>query len=137
VIEILKALERLRSKDIHPSIARIKILEYLMNTTSHPTVEMIHSDLLPEMPTLSKTTVYKTVDLLVESGLARLVQAEEHEAHYDADVSDHGHFVCSRCGRIYDLGINFECLELKGLEGFVVSEKNIIFKGFCPRCLSR
>ncbi len=130
------ALELLRSNNIHPSIARIKILSYLLAGTSHPTVDMIYTALLPEIPTLSKTTVYKTMDLLVEAKLARLVQADEVEAHYDADTSDHGHFKCSRCGKIYDFTVKLDCLETGGLEGFAVEEKNVIFKGVCYRCLT-
>ncbi|NLA27696.1 MAG: transcriptional repressor, partial [Firmicutes bacterium] len=70
---IQSALKCLRAKNIHPSVARIKVLSYLIKTDSHPTVDMIYTSLLPEMPTLSKTTVYKTMDLLIEAKLARLV----------------------------------------------------------------
>ncbi len=130
------ALELLRSNNIHPSIARIKILGYLLCSHSHPTVDMIYTALLPEIPTLSKTTVYKTMDLLVEANLARLVQADETEAHYDANTGDHGHFKCTRCGRIYDFTVKIDRLEIGGLEGFAVNEKNVIFKGICSRCLT-
>lgn len=106
-----------------------------MNSSSHPTVDMIYTSLLPEIPTLSKTTVYKTMDLLVEAGLARLVHADDKEAHYDANISDHGHFKCIRCGRVYDFTVNLDRLETGGLEGFAVDEKNVVFKGVCPRCL--
>lgn len=97
---------------------------------------MIYTSLLPEMPTLSKTTVYKTMDLLIEAKLARLVHTDEKEAHYDADVSDHGHFKCTRCNRIYDFTINFDHIKTGGLAGFCVNEKNVVYKGICPRCLT-
>lgn len=132
--KIKKAIEILRSKNIRPSMARIKILEYLTGTTDHPTVEMIYSRLLPEIPTLSKTTVYKTLELLVEANLARLLHMDENEARFDANVSDHGHFRCSRCGKVYDFEADLDSLETKGLGGFAVAEKNLIFKGSCPRC---
>ena len=134
--EIDCAISALRSKNIRPSIARIKILEYLSHTTAHPTVEVIYHSLLPEIPTLSKATVYKTMSLLVEAGLARLLYGEDCEAHYDANISDHGHFQCTRCGRIYDFTVDLDNLEAEGLEGFTVVEKNIFFRGACPRCLS-
>ncbi len=135
MIQILEALKQLRLKNIHPSIARVKILTCLINSASHPTVDQIYNSLLPEIPTLSKTTVYKTVDLLVESNLARLLQMEGHEARYDADISDHGHFICSRCGRIYDFTSDLDQLATEGLGGFLIEEKNVVFKGVCPRCL--
>ncbi|NLA11824.1 MAG: transcriptional repressor [Firmicutes bacterium] len=134
--KVESAISLLRSKSIRPSIARIKILEYLSHTTEHPTVEMIHTSLLPAIPTLSKATVYKTVGLLVEAGLARLLYGEDCEAHYDADISDHGHFQCTRCGKIYDFAVNLALLETEGLERFAVTERNVFFRGACPRCLS-
>lgn len=134
--KIDSAICLLRSKNIRPSIARIKILEYLSHTTAHPTVELIHTSLLPEIPTLSKATVYKTVGLLVEVGLARLLYGEDCEAHYDADISDHGHFQCTRCGKIYDFTVNIDLLETEGLDRFKVIERNVFFRGACPRCLS-
>ena len=105
-----------------------------MKTDKHPSVDMIYNALLPEMPTLSRTTVYKTMDLLVENKLARLLHSEEHEARYDGDVSDHGHFKCLRCGRVYDFNVNLDCLETGGLDGFVVDEKYVLFKGVCSGC---
>ncbi len=44
----------LKSNNIKPSYQRIKIYEYLMGTTAHPTVDTIYRALLPEIPTLSK-----------------------------------------------------------------------------------
>lgn len=96
---------------------------------------MIHERLLPEIPTLSKTTVYNTLALLVEAGLARELHLEENEARYDADNSDHGHFLCTRCGRVYDFAVDLACLRTEGLAGFSIGEKNLFYKGVCPRCL--
>ncbi|HPK44931.1 MAG TPA: transcriptional repressor, partial [Spirochaetota bacterium] len=59
----------LESKGISPSYQRLKILEYLDQNRSHPTVDEIYSALLPLIPTLSKTTVYNTVSLFVQQGL--------------------------------------------------------------------
>ena len=131
------AIDKLRSKGIRPSIARIRILEYLSGSAEHPTVDMIYQHLLPEIPTLSKTTVYKTAALMVESGLARILHIDEAEARYDADVSEHGHFHCSCCGRVYDFVFNRSLLETEGLEGFVVDDFNFYLKGVCPRCSSK
>ena len=129
-----KAIDLLNSKNIRPSMARIKILEYLAGTAEHPTVEMIYSKLLPVIPTLSKTTVYKTMELLVGSNLARTLHMDENEVRFDADVSDHGHFHCLRCGNVYDFEVDFGSVRTGGLEGFAIMKKDLFFKGFCPRC---
>lgn len=133
---IKQTIEMLRSKNIRPSMARIRILDYLLGTTDHPTVEMIHRKLLPEIPTLSKTTVYKTMELLVEADLARLLHMDESEAHFDGNVDDHGHFKCKRCGQVYDFEVDLDALKTRNLDGFSIDEKNLFFSGFCPRCCS-
>jgi Fe2+ or Zn2+ uptake regulation protein len=89
------------------------------------------------MPTLSKTTLYNTMQLFLEKGLVMLITINENEAHYDADTSPHGHFRCSRCGHIYDTVIDAEALKFEGMEDFEVHDCHIYFWGLCPRCLEK
>ena len=44
---------------IHLSHHRLKILKYLTKHRTHPTVDIIYKNLLKEIHTLSKTTIYK------------------------------------------------------------------------------
>ena len=124
------------SHNIKPSYPRIKIFEYLVKWENHPTVEEIYLHLVKEIPTLSKTTVYNTLDLLVQSNLARLLSIEDHEARYDADVSSHGHFKCIRCGRINDFCLDAAALQCSSLAGYSVYEHHFYVKGLCPECLA-
>ncbi len=131
-----KVAKLLENRNIKPSITRVKIMEYLIRHATHPPVEEIYTNLAKEIPTLSKTTVYNALDLFVNSGLARAINVGENESRYDANVSDHGHFKCNRCGRVYDFSINLEALEEKGLEGFEIMDRNVYFRGVCPSCRS-
>lgn len=126
--------EFLKDNKIKPSYQRLKIYEYLMGTTAHPTVDMIYKALMPEIPTLSKTTVYNTLNLFVENGIAQLITIEENESRYDADISLHGHFKCDQCGMVYDFDVEQSAFNFKGLEGFEVAEKHVYFKGLCKNC---
>ena len=63
-ISIKASAKLLKEKDISPSIQRIRVLEYLQNSKNHPTVDNIYNDLIKEIPTLSKTTVYNILKLL-------------------------------------------------------------------------
>ncbi len=126
--------ELLENTNIKPSIARVKVLEYLRNNKTHPTVEEIYTSLAEEIPTLSKTTVYNTLELFENNGLARIVNVGENESRYDADISNHGHFKCDGCGRVYDFRVNMEALETRGLEGYKIWEKHLYYRGICSRC---
>jgi Fur family transcriptional regulator, peroxide stress response regulator len=129
-------VKTLVEKNIKPSYQRIKILEYLITKRNHPTVDKIFNDLIKEIPTLSKATVYNTLDLFKKANLAIVVTIENNETRYDAKVASHGHFKCENCGNIYDFDVNIDNLPVDSLEHFKINEKNVYFKGVCPKCLS-
>ena len=58
----------LKKRKIHPSYQRLRILDYLYKNQYHPTAEQIFKDLQREIPTLSKTTIYNTLNLFLENG---------------------------------------------------------------------
>jgi len=126
--------EYLSTNNIKPSYARIKIMEYLMEKRSHPSADEIFQALVKEIPTLSKTTVYNTLRAFAKANLVKLIITEENENRYDADVSEHGHFKCDLCGKIYDFSVNLSALEFRELEGFKIFERNIDFRGICKVC---
>lgn len=127
--------QKLKIKNINLSYQRLKVLEYLIQNQCHPTVDRIFTDLHKDISTLSKTTVYNTLRVLVEAGLVRVITIEDNETRYDIDVENHGHFKCESCGRIYDFHIDIDILSPKDLKDFKISDKNVYFKGICPGCL--
>ncbi|SHH05494.1 Fur family transcriptional regulator, peroxide stress response regulator [Thermosyntropha lipolytica DSM 11003] len=132
-----KVEQLLKQHDIKPSYHRIKILSYLLEKKNHPTADMIYQELVKEIPTLSKTTVYNTLNLFVEKNVAIIITIDENETRYDADISLHGHFKCSSCGKIYDIRLNTAGIIPDELEKFQIDESHIYFKGTCPLCLKK
>ena len=130
---VISALKR---QNIRLSPRRLKVLEYLCRNTNHPTADQIYVDLKKDIPALSKTTVYNTLHLLAEAGLVRVINIEDSETRYDIMTENHGHFKCEKCGTIYNFRINPDLLEADDLCGFQVVDKNVYFKGVCPKCLS-
>ena len=99
-IEIENIGEYLKCHSIKPSYQRMKVFQYLYEERNHPTVDMIYKALCTEIPTLSKTTVYNTLNLFIEKEIANVIVIEENETRYDIDMSIHGHFKCEQCGKI-------------------------------------
>lgn len=131
--------EILVQNGISPSYHRIKIYEYLVNNRVHPTVDMIYEDVLENIPTLSKTTIYNTLKTFSEKGLVSCITIEDNEVRYDADVSLHGHFKCISCGALYDIDVDRLPVEKKliinrKINGHLITEKHIYFKGICKKC---
>lgn len=128
--------KELKKKNIRLSHHRLKVLEYLSSNLNHPTVDKIFVDLQKEAPTLSKTTIYNTLGVLVKAGMARVVTIEDNETRYDIITENHGHFKCERCGSIYNFAIDLSEYNSQDLVGFDVLERSVYFKGICYGCLS-
>lgn len=124
----------LKKHDIKPSTIRIKILNYLLNNKVHPTVDDIYINLLDDIPTLSKTSVYNTLDLFLEKGVVSVVALKEKELRYDIVTDYHGHFKCEVCKKVYDVPLSGKLIKGDELEGFVVKDKNIHLYGICKKC---
>lgn len=122
-------------KQIKPSHQRIKVLEYLVNHRVHPSVDQIFLALHEDIPTLSKSTVYNTLNVLLEGGLVRVLSLDENEARYDILTESHGHIKCDICGTIYNFEVDMDHLHAKGLDGFQIKEKSVFFHGVCPNCI--
>ena len=82
-----KIQQFLRMHSIKPSHHRIKIYQYLVENRNHPSVDMIYQELVQTIPTLSKTTLYNTLQLFLEKGIVIMITIDENETRYDADIS--------------------------------------------------
>ncbi len=129
--------DRLVKKNIRLSYQRIRVLEYLHQKKGHPTVDQIFNHLSPEIPSLSKTTVYNILHILVEAGLVRIVSVDRVETRFDIMLSNHGHFKCDACGAITDFEIDVESIPFSDLGHFEIKEKNVYFNGLCPNCTNQ
>ncbi len=123
---------RLLEHGIKPSMQRVAIMDYLIANPVHPTVDTIFSALSPQMPTLSRMTVYNTLNLLLEHQAVRQLTIDEKQSRYDAELAPHAHFRCEVCGAIYDVPMPLAapC----AFPDFEVSEMQIYYKGLCKEC---
>ncbi len=119
---------------IRPLRKRVLIYDYLQTKRNHPTVEMIYKDLLPQAPTLSKTTVYNVLNLFLEKNIVQALNIEGNEIRYDADISTHGHFKCSKCGKVFDFDVNKEHYPEVPLVNFVAHQIHYYVVGHCSKC---
>ncbi len=112
----------------------MKILDYMIRMKNHPTVDTIYKDILDDIPTLSKTTVYNTLKTFQESGVVQVITIEDNEVKYDATVDKHAHFKCCQCGRLFDLSMDTKVLRTKSVDGHIINESQLYYKGICKSC---
>lgn len=130
----MNTVDFLRAKGIQPSQQRIRIWEALASTTAHPSADTVHRQLAAEIPTLSRTTVYTTLDLFVELGMAQSLEITGSELRYDANAAPHVHFACRSCGAVSDLHY-LAPPDLPALQGGYVAERAQLFvTGLCGDC---
>lgn len=130
-------LQTFKECGIQPSVQRIAIMNYLWQVTSHPTAEEVYAALSPEMPTLSKTTVYNTLRLLAENGAALMLTIDDKKVRFDGDVRPHAHFLCRGCDRVFDAPLHEKALWMsvpESITHFDVEEIHYYYRGLCDEC---
>lgn len=110
---------------------RYAVLQALQGTKTHPDASWIYTQVRKQLPQISLGTVYRNLQELCLTGLAKRVSCVGASERFDADVSQHPHFVCTRCGQVIDVdGQNVVC---NCNVGDVISCEVVLY-GICNQC---
>lgn len=129
----------LKDRDLKLTRPRRIILDAVFATHSHFDVDALFDDIRQKYDDVSRATIYRTMPLLVESGLIKQslrCQAKDHYEHIFGH-KHHLHFICNECGEIIEADSDTIETALKGLakeHGFEISEINIGARGLCRKC---
>jgi len=126
--------DRLRELGIVPTIQRIAILEHLEGTKCHPTAEQVYTAVRNQFPSISRATVYNTLDRLTSAGAVLRLCLEPSAARYDADTSIHGHFRCRACGSVYDIDVTAPLEVDEEIDGHRIEAIRTHAYGVCANC---
>ena len=135
--EELTALFRARGLKVTPQ--RQCIFGVLDGNEAHPTAEAVYAAAVAVMPAISLKTVYQTLNDLSAMGEINLLDLGTGAARFDPNVEGHHHhLVCERCGKVRDLHVEFEGLDVPASErqGFTLSAPEVIFRGECAECVA-
>jgi Fe2+ or Zn2+ uptake regulation protein len=132
-----KYVDILRKNNIKITPQRLIILKYLDRNYTHPTTEKIFSDLKSSNPSLSKTTVYNSLEILKEHGIIQSITISGSELRYDLNHGMHHHFFCKKCGEVIDIALECPNVEKMSEFGHQVEEIHGYIKGICKKCLNR
>lgn len=126
----VETAEILREKGIHPSAQRVAVSAYVLATHDHPTAEEVFTRVRKKFPMLSRATVYNTLNLLVRKGLLRQFVLGGGRLVFDANVSDHHHFIETGSGKIHD--VPWESVRVENVErlsDFEVADYQVVLRG--------
>jgi methylated-DNA-[protein]-cysteine S-methyltransferase len=100
----------------------------------HLSADEVHSRASAAVPEIGRGTVYATLAELTELGLLGSVGNPE-PVRYEVNLSDHDHFRCRLCLRLFDVELGGRALQDRGLAGFAIEQIAVIAEGICAECL--
>jgi Fur family transcriptional regulator, peroxide stress response regulator len=130
-----QAAAALKSQGLPFTIQRRALLEGFFRRLDHPSAETLYREISASLPGLSRATVYRTLEKLVELGLAERISHPGSEVRYDPKVERHHHLVCDACGSVSDYEARkLDHLPLPDTRDFEVSGYTVQFRGLCAAC---
>ncbi len=126
-----------RERGLRVTPQRERLFRILEESDGHPTIEALYEAARREMPTIALKTVYQTVYALAALGEVQLLDLGTGSYRVEVTVErPHHHLVCTSCGQVRDLFIDFPGLDLSPAqqEGFHVAIAEVTFRGLCPDC---
>ena len=129
------------NKGLRHSEQRRVVLMTFLQTEKHLTPDELYELVRRSIPTIGYATIYRTLRLLCESGLARELKLEDGSVRYEHlyGHEHHDHLICVRCGRfteVLDPGIEKLQGELARREGFILQGHKLLMYGICRECRS-
>ena len=114
------------------------ILDVIKNNRIHPTAEKIYNLVIKEDAKISKSTVYRNINLLVEQGVIQTITMARGPDRYDYIHKQHNHAICIKCGKIIDFEYNFKSNQLQRIiktqTGIDTYLNTVIVEGICENC---
>ncbi len=129
----------LQSKRLKNSQQRTRILDIFLGMPPHLTAEDLHRRVIKADPGIGLSTIYRTLKLFCDAGLAKQRHFQEGRSCFEqaVDHDHHDHLICEGCGRI----VEFECQQIEDLQeqvatqrGFTLTRHRLELYGYCPDC---
>lgn len=128
---------QLRARGYRMTPQRLSILHVLHHAQRHLSPTEVYEQARLELPGLTETTVYRTLEFLAENGLARPSQRRNGHLVYEITGHDHHHLKCRKCGS--EMEVQHDLLkplyqELESSSGYWLTDSHVTFFGICPDC---
>ena len=129
----------LHEKGLKSTVQRDDIIDAFFKTNTHISLEELLKKVRRKNQKIGYATVYRTMKLLTECGIALERQFGDGQTRYEhiPDDSHHDHCICVRCGKIME----FENQKIEHLQkdiadklDFTVTNHKLELYGFCSKC---
>jgi Fe2+ or Zn2+ uptake regulation protein len=125
-----KTIDTLREYGIQPTPQRVAVAEFVLETATHPTADEVWAIVRRRCPTLSRATVYNTLNLFAGKGLLKFQPLKDGVIVFDAHVEPHHHLIDDETRKVFDVPWN--AVKITGaatVESFEVREYQVVMRG--------
>ena len=134
----LDAADRLTAAGERVTRQRLLIANALAGAGRQLTAEQLYRTLRRQAPGLGRATVFRTLETLVDAGVARRLELEGHVYAYVACLpKHHHHLACTSCGRVEEIDEAYVTPIAQRLAadlGFEIDDARLDFYGRCAAC---
>ena len=129
----------LRKEGLKITPQRIAVLEEIMKDKGHRESEDVYMAIKTRKTYVSRATVYRALDILVQHGFARKLNLGDGRARYETKIDSphHDHMICNNCGEI----IEFVNHEIENIQEEIAKHNQFILQqhihqlfGICKEC---
>lgn len=116
---------------------RRDILKAVLERDDHPSADQVYESLVGRIPGLSRTTVYRVLNVLVDMGVVRRLHHPGTAVRFDGRIDRHHHLVCRICGKVIDIySTVLDEVPLPEVpdEEFQIDDFSVHFTGVCADC---
>lgn len=129
-------IERLKKRGVVLTLQRLVVLETLGKNV-HATAEEIYEKLVKKYPTISRATIYSCLDALKHAGEIQELTIRKEMSYFDFVPHPHHHFLCRKCGKIFDVEISCPIARKGKIGGHRIDDVQAYFYGMCRECIKR
>ena len=136
----MSCVTTLKEKGLKLTPQRMLIVDIIHETDGHLTAEEIIGQVRNRMPGINKSTVYRTLELLVKAGCVYRSGTGDDFIYHHADDGHHHHLICTGCGKTINCDENLFISLQKSLKeefSFHADFKHIVMSGLCRNCRSK
>jgi Fe2+/Zn2+ uptake regulation proteins len=127
----------LEEQGIQPTAQRVAVAQYVLHTTEHPSADKVWACVQENLQTISRATVYNTLNLFVKKGLLRELHLAPDSVLFDSNTNRHHHFIDEGTGQIFDIPWDqVEVNSEKPLPDFDVTDYQVVMRGRCRHARS-
>ncbi|MBE7706572.1 MAG: transcriptional repressor [Cyanobacteria bacterium SIG30] len=113
------------------------ILKTLQEFVVHPSAEELYKKISENYPEIGIATVYRNLNKMASDGTIKKIEGLSSQSHFDHNTFEHFHFICEKCGKIFDIPKEVAPEIVKKVEdnmGFKILNYDVILSGICKNC---